>query len=96
MEIEFFLNGKQEKVPQGTTVHGLVRTLDLSTERLAVEYNLQILKREKWEETFISEGDRIEIVHFVGGGGHFAEGWWDLPFCPNVKKQVSQSFVQVL
>jgi thiamine biosynthesis protein ThiS len=68
LEIEIFLNGEQRKVSQGTTVLGLVENLGLPSARVAIEYNLQILKREKWEETYISQGDRIEIVHFVGGG----------------------------
>jgi thiamine biosynthesis protein ThiS len=68
VEIEISLNGEQRNVSQGTTVSGLVEILGLLPERVAIEYNLQILKREKWVETCISQGDRIEIVHFVGGG----------------------------
>jgi thiamine biosynthesis protein ThiS len=40
----------------------------LNTGRVAIEYNLQILPKAKWEETQVAEGDRFEIVQFVGGG----------------------------
>ena len=49
----------------------LVRELALVPQRIAVEVNKQIVRRADWEQTSINEGDRIEIVHFVGGGsGH--------------------------
>ena len=68
MDIEILLNGKKKNVPEGLTVLGLVRYLNLEPERLAVEYNSQILKRGSWEERIVSNGDKVEIVHFVGGG----------------------------
>jgi thiamine biosynthesis protein ThiS len=46
----------------------LVRELALAPQRIAVEVNKRIVRRDEWEKTPINEGDRIEIVHFVGGG----------------------------
>jgi thiamine biosynthesis protein ThiS len=46
----------------------LVRELDLAPQRIAVEVNKRIVRRAEWEQTTINDGDRIEIVHFVGGG----------------------------
>ncbi len=46
----------------------LVRELDLTPQRIAVEVNKRIVRRDQWEQTTINDGDRIEIVHFVGGG----------------------------
>ena len=68
LDTEIFLNGEKKTIPHGFTVAALVSFLDLVPQRLAIEYNLQILKREDWDKKVISSGDRIEIVHFVGGG----------------------------
>jgi thiamine biosynthesis protein ThiS len=46
----------------------LVKLLDLAAERLAVELNLRVVRRPEWDATVLGEGDRVEIVHFVGGG----------------------------
>jgi thiamine biosynthesis protein ThiS len=48
----------------------LVRELALAPQRIAVEVNKRIVRRDEWEKTPINEGDRIEIVHFVGGGAY--------------------------
>ena len=47
---------------------GLLEWLKLPLDRIAVEVNLQIARRVAWAETPIREGDRLEVVHFVGGG----------------------------
>ncbi len=66
--IEIWLNGEKKEVPAGLTVADLVRDLGLVPERLAIEYNVQILKRANWHKQLLSGGDKIEMVHFVGGG----------------------------
>ena len=62
------VNGESQKMAKGTTVAGLLSQLGLNTGRVAIEYNLQILPKAKWEGTEVVEGDRFEIVQFVGGG----------------------------
>lgn len=62
------VNGERREVPPGTSLSELIETLSLAPERLAVERNLEVVRRNDWEETLLAEGDRIEIVHFVGGG----------------------------
>ncbi|HXY01792.1 MAG TPA: sulfur carrier protein ThiS [Candidatus Limnocylindrales bacterium] len=62
------VNGERKKAAAGTTVAGLLAQLGLNAGRVAVEHNLQILPKNRWEETAIAEGDRFEIVQFVGGG----------------------------
>ena len=62
------VNGENREMAAGTTVVGLLAQLGLHTGRVAIEYNLQILPKAKWEETQVAEGDRFEIVQFVGGG----------------------------
>jgi thiamine biosynthesis protein ThiS len=66
--IEVILNGEPRAVAPETTVAALVEELQLRPERLAVEYNLEILPRRRWAETVLAAGDRLEVVHFVGGG----------------------------
>ena len=62
------LNGDQRQVPDGLTLAGLLEWLGLPQDRVAVERNLEIVKRAKWSATAIEEGDRLEIVQMVGGG----------------------------
>jgi thiamine biosynthesis protein ThiS len=70
LDIEIFLNGETKRIPEGLTVARLVASLDLGSQGLAVEYNRKILRKENWDRQLISEGDHIEVVHFVGGGSH--------------------------
>jgi len=67
-EIEIVVNGEPQRVRQDASVGELVAGLGLVPERLAIEYNLVILSRSKWGSTILAPGDRLEIVHFVGGG----------------------------
>ena len=62
------LNGEEREVPEGLTLQGLVEMLGLAPERLAVEHNLKVARRADWPSTELGEGDKVEIVHFVGGG----------------------------
>ena len=49
-------------------VDALVEQLGMKADRVAVELNREIVPRERWPETALRDGDRLEIVHFVGGG----------------------------
>jgi len=62
------VNGEGREVRDQTTLNDLVSELSLAPARIAVELNHQVVRRDKWSETILSEDDRIEIVHFVGGG----------------------------
>lgn len=62
------LNGEPVELAEGTTLLALVEQLALAPERLAVELNRDVVRRPDWPTTRLSEGDRVEIVHFVGGG----------------------------
>lgn len=62
------VNGEARQTAAGTTVTALLAELGLHRGRVAIEYNLQILPKAKWNETKICEGDHLEIVQFVGGG----------------------------
>jgi thiamine biosynthesis protein ThiS len=62
------VNGESRETTAGTTVTGLLSQLGLNAGRVAIERNLRILPKAKWEETQVADGDRFEIVQFVGGG----------------------------
>jgi len=62
------VNGQPEEIPEGSTLAALLAQLKLSVDRVAVERNLDIVPRDQWNSTTLVAGDRLEIVHFVGGG----------------------------
>lgn len=66
--IEVALNGRTAVLPSGITVAHMLRERELPLELVAVEYNGRILRREEFAEIVIVAGDRLEVVHFVGGG----------------------------
>jgi sulfur carrier protein len=66
MRIE--VNGKLREVAPGTTVRALLLELGLGAELVAVERNSEIVPRAEHASAEVRDGDRVEIVHFVGGG----------------------------
>lgn len=66
MRIE--INGEPRVVADESYLSDLVRELSLPPERVAIELNKEVVRRADWATTSMTEGDRIEIVHFVGGG----------------------------
>jgi thiamine biosynthesis protein ThiS len=62
------INGEPRDFPDGLTLAALVAQLGMKADRVAVELNLEIVSRDQWEATQLKDGDRLEIVHFVGGG----------------------------
>ncbi len=66
--IDILFNGETRQVPAGQSVLGLLSSLGLDPERLAVEFNGEILKRPLWPTTMVEAGARLEVVQFVGGG----------------------------
>ena len=65
------INGEERDFsgsPAPLTLAALVELLGMKADRVAVELNLDIVPRDRWAETALNDGDRLEIVHFVGGG----------------------------
>ena len=62
------LNGEPSEIGERAAVTDLIATLGLKPERIAVEVNGRIIRRAAWDSTSLVEGDKVEIVHFVGGG----------------------------
>ncbi len=65
--MKLIING-EEKELDAANVALLVEALGMKGDRVAVELNRDIVPRAKWVETTLRDGDRLEIVHFVGGG----------------------------
>ncbi|MFZ1132476.1 MAG: sulfur carrier protein ThiS [Terriglobales bacterium] len=61
------INGETQVSAAGT-LGALVAQLGMKPDRVAIELNREIVPRDQWAETELHEGDRLEIVHFVGGG----------------------------
>jgi thiamine biosynthesis protein ThiS len=66
--LNVIVNGEQIRLAEGIHVLELLERLGLKPERLAVEVNQRIVRRADWTSTALWEGDKVEIVHFVGGG----------------------------
>ena len=62
------INGEERSFDAPLTLAALVQRLGMKTDRIAVELNLDIVPRDQWLARQLSEGDRLEIVQFVGGG----------------------------
>lgn len=71
MPLTVILNGQSRTfatLEASSSLDSLVSELGLKTDRVAVERNGEIVPRSTWAESALSEGDRLELVHFVGGG----------------------------
>lgn len=68
MKICVTVNGEAHELDDGTTVAALVARFNLAPPRVAVEVNEDLVPRRNYETTALKDGDRVEIVTFVGGG----------------------------
>jgi sulfur carrier protein len=66
--LHIHVNGESQELPDGSTIEDLVQKLSLPAARIAIELNKNVVRRAEWARTILAEGDRVEIVHFVGGG----------------------------
>jgi thiamine biosynthesis protein ThiS len=66
--MELFINGNTREFSEPLSLLSLIQQLGMKPDRVAVEVNRDVVARENWEKTNLTEGDRLEIVHFVGGG----------------------------
>jgi thiamine biosynthesis protein ThiS len=66
--MKIVLNGDPHEVAGPMTLTALLSLLNVDPRRVAVEHNLDVVKRSNYDSTQIQEGDQIEIVNFVGGG----------------------------
>ena len=66
--MEIILNGEPYTVDQPLTIVALLERLAIDARRVAVEHNLAIIKRHRFPDVIVDDGDQVEIVNFVGGG----------------------------
>jgi sulfur carrier protein len=71
--MKLHINGEESTfaaAPVGSpfTLAALIESLEMKSDRVAVELNREIVPRDRWPQTILKDGDRLEIVHFVGGG----------------------------
>ncbi len=66
--MQLTINGEAHSYEAPLTLAALIEQLGLKLDRVAVEYNRALLPRAQWMETALADGDRLEIVQFVGGG----------------------------
>ncbi len=69
--MHLLVNGEPQSFTDLLTLAQLVDQLGMKGDRIAVELNREIVPRTEWANTQLSDGDQLEIVHFVGGGAHF-------------------------
>jgi thiamine biosynthesis protein ThiS len=62
------INGEDREFSSISTISTLLGHLGMKPDRVAIELNRQLIPRERWDATQLSDGDKLEIVHFVGGG----------------------------
>lgn len=62
------INGASRELPDDLTLAALIEQLGMKWDRVAVELNREIVPRDRWAATALHDGDKLEIVHFVGGG----------------------------
>jgi thiamine biosynthesis protein ThiS len=63
-----FINGEARTLDGVSTLAGLLEALELPKQRVAIELNKQVIRKQLWETTEVADNDKIEVVHFVGGG----------------------------
>jgi sulfur carrier protein len=68
--MNLYINGETQSVSDSAdlTLAALIESLSMKSDRVAVELNREIVPRDRWPQTPLKDGDRLEIVHFVGGG----------------------------
>lgn len=66
--MKVFINGETKEIKENINLTQLLKSFSLPDERIAVELNKQVVRKKDWENIEINHEDKIEIVHFVGGG----------------------------
>ena len=66
--IKILLNGETREVTGEVSLDQLLDIFSLPKQRVAIELNSEVIRRSEWMETLVHDSDRIEVVHFVGGG----------------------------
>lgn len=66
--MKVFVNGESRELGETLSLADLITQLEMPAARIAIELNREVVRRSNWDSTMLKDEDRIEIVHFVGGG----------------------------
>jgi thiamine biosynthesis protein ThiS len=66
--MQIIVNGEKKEIEKELNLHELLKRLALPTERVAIELNKTVVRKKDWEAVKIADSDKIEVIHFVGGG----------------------------
>ena len=66
--MRILVNGEPREVEEKMSLPKLIAVLNLKAEQIAIELNHNVVRRAQWENTLLKVDDKVEIVHFVGGG----------------------------
>lgn len=66
--MKVFINGETKEISGEVNLSELLANLSLPSERIAIELNKEVVRKRDWENVKIADADKIEIIHFVGGG----------------------------
>tara|TARA_A100001011_G_scaffold21464_1_gene21591 strand:+ start:1879 stop:2097 length:219 start_codon:yes stop_codon:yes gene_type:complete len=67
-KIKIKLNGKEKQIPENFKIDKLINVLKIPIKKVAIELNQEILDKKKLHKTKLEKNDKVEIVHFIGGG----------------------------
>ena len=67
-KIKINLNGRPLSVPTGTTVYKVIKKIKAQPSKVAIELNREIIKKKNISKIYLKDKDKLEIVHFIGGG----------------------------
>ncbi len=62
------VNGESKEIAQGTTITKLIDSLGVKVQVMAAAVNMEIVKKDKWDTHLLNKNDKVELLHFVGGG----------------------------
>ncbi|ADV46872.1 sulfur carrier protein ThiS [Nitratifractor salsuginis] len=62
------VNGERREIESGTTLEALIKELGIGKKVMAAAVNMEIVKKDRWPRHRLQEDDRVELLHFVGGG----------------------------
>ena len=66
--IDIIVNGENKTIDENTTIKALLQELGIEDKTMASAVNMQVVKKENWETHTLNAGDKVEFLHFVGGG----------------------------
>ena len=66
--MQIIVNGEKKEIERELNLQELLKKLELPSERIAIELNKTVVRKKDWETVKIADSDKIEVIHFVGGG----------------------------